>query len=168
MMCGLVALSACEITPLTEQAAGNTTYHGVYDEPLTLTEGLFEGEPFVDGGAARPRAGIADGFFQTGDLDGDGTNEGAVVLWESSAGSGSFHYLAVIRQSASGPENVDTVLIGDRPRLKRLAIADGVIELELVEGGPGDAACCPTVHRLRRWVLQEDQLRQLAVEELGQ
>ena len=154
-------LAACDNSSVTLQTARNATYYGIYDDPVTLQDGTFEGEPYVAGGASRPRAGMADGSFTTGDLDADGNADGVVILWESAAGSGSYHYLAVLRPTPSGVVNVDTDLIGDRPRLQSLAVVDGVIELDLIEQGPGDAACCPTAQRTRRWELRDSSLQEL-------
>ena len=77
------------LIPLTD-AVANMTYSGIYDDDVTLTEGRWEGEPFVADGASRPSVGIIDDFMLTGDLDGDGTDEVVVFLWESSGGSGTY------------------------------------------------------------------------------
>ncbi|MCB0123824.1 MAG: hypothetical protein KDE58_16335, partial [Caldilineaceae bacterium] len=58
---------------LSIDALKNGTYSGIDDEgAVTLTDGLYEGEPLVAGGAARPRVEYIDGSEHTGDLDGDG------------------------------------------------------------------------------------------------
>ena len=67
----------------------HATYSGIMDEPVTLTGGRWEGEPFVEGGASRPTVGLVDHFILTGDLDGDGLDEAVTFLWESSGGSGN-------------------------------------------------------------------------------
>jgi heat shock protein HslJ len=38
----------------------NATYSGIYDEPVTLTEGLYEGEPYVEHDAACCKSHKAD------------------------------------------------------------------------------------------------------------
>ena len=62
------------LIPLTD-AVANMTYSGIYDDDVTLTDGRWEGEPFVADGASRPAVGIIDDFMLIGDLDGDGTDE---------------------------------------------------------------------------------------------
>ena len=136
----------------------NATYDGVYEYPLTLEAGRWEGDAYVAGGASRPRAGLADGIYASGDLDGDGREEAAVVLWESGGGSGSYHYVAVLHREGGGIVNVDTVLVEDRPKILALRIQHHEIELELIQHGPGEAACCPTQHALRRWSLVDGKL----------
>jgi hypothetical protein len=39
---------------LSPQRLAETTFAGIYDEPVRLHRGRYEGEPFVDGGASRP------------------------------------------------------------------------------------------------------------------
>ena len=36
----------------------NATYTGIEDEPVTLLSGQWEGTPYVEGGASRPRVGL--------------------------------------------------------------------------------------------------------------
>ncbi|HAJ92935.1 MAG TPA: hypothetical protein DCO71_10040 [Gammaproteobacteria bacterium] len=75
--------------PLTA-AVANMAYSGIHDDDVTLTDGYWEGEPVVAGGASRPSVGLIDDFMLAGDLDGDGTDEVVVFLWESSGGSGTY------------------------------------------------------------------------------
>ncbi len=65
------------------QEAANAAYAGVFDEAVMLRDGTWEGEPYAEGGASAPRAGLADGFLLSGDLDGDAAEESVVLLWSS-------------------------------------------------------------------------------------
>ena len=67
----------------------NTTFFGVFDRPVTLDDGRWEGEPFAEDGASRPSVGLIAHFQLTDDLDGDGKKEAAVLLRASSGGSGT-------------------------------------------------------------------------------
>lgn len=152
--------------PTLAELAG-ATYTGILAEPVTLEDGRWEGEPFVAGGAARPAVGLVEHFLLEGDLDADGRPEAVVLLWESSGGSGTRSYLAAMGRDGAGVVNLGTVLIGDRVQLKSGAIADGRITLELVEAGPGDAACCPTERTSSVWALTESGLERVAREVTG-
>ncbi|MDX2457622.1 MAG: META domain-containing protein [Gammaproteobacteria bacterium] len=143
--------------PLTDTVA-NMTYAGIHDDDVTLTDGLWEGEPFIADGASRPAVGIIDNFMLTGDLDGDGTDEVVVFLWESSGGSGTNIYLAVAGSLDGQKRNLATALVGDRVQLRSGDISDGQIELDVVQQGPGDAACCPSQLAHRYWRLGADGL----------
>ena len=110
---------------LTADQMKNATYSGIYDEPVILVDGLYEGEPFVEGGAARPTVGLAPDFRRTGDLDGDGTEEAVVVLWESSGGSGTFNYVAVAGRREGQVVNLGTAELGDRVQVRAARVVDG-------------------------------------------
>jgi len=137
------------------------------DAPVTLTDGRWEGEPFVEGGASRPAVGLVDHFILLGDLDGDGLDEAATLLWESSGGSGTRLYLAVMGHRDGDIENQGTALIGDRAQVRSGEINAGRITLDIVRAGPEDAACCPTKKARVAWALSEDGLSQVADETIG-
>ena len=48
------------VEPLTEEVVRNATYPFKWEETgeVTLTDGRYEGEPFVEGGTARPPLGL--------------------------------------------------------------------------------------------------------------
>ncbi|UCH85266.1 MAG: META domain-containing protein [Candidatus Latescibacterota bacterium] len=147
--------------PTTNQIA-NLTYSGVFDSPVTLSRGRYEGTPFAPESASRPTLEWAASLFALGDLTGDGDDDAAVLLVESSGGSGTRLYLAVVTIRDGEPVNVGTVLIGDRPQVRSLKIADANIWMDLVEQGPDDAACCPTQLARKAWRLQNDTLTESA------
>jgi heat shock protein HslJ len=145
----------------------NATYSGIVDLPVTLTDGRWEGEPFVEGGASRPTVGLVDSFILTGDLDQDGHEETAALLWENSGGSGNRVYLAVMARRNGDIVNFGTSMIGDRVQIRSGAIDDGRVTLDLIRAGPEDAACCPTEKALVTWVCGEDGLSRSADETTG-
>jgi heat shock protein HslJ len=148
---------ACEGAPTAAELA-NATYTGVEEGPVTLVEGRWQGEPYEEGGASRPSAGLVEDFSLAGDLNGDGLNEATVVLWQSSGGSGTFSYLAVMGHSDGEVKNLGTAEIGDRVKLRSGRIDDGSIFLDVLQQGEGDAACCPTQLATRTWSMVDGQL----------
>jgi len=170
-------LSACggvgqggqvEVTgPPTKDELANANFAGLFDEPVQLVDGRWEGEPFVAGGASRPSAGLVDHFSLSGDLDGEGFDEVVVLLWESQGGSGTRDYLAVTSRKTNGVSNIATALIGDRVQVKSGWIAEGRITLDVVRAGPEDAACCPSERAQIVWVLNEGGLEQIEEEVVG-
>jgi len=143
--------------PSLEELA-SATFAGVDDRTVTLVTGRWEGEPFVEGGASRPSIGLVDHFALTGDLDGDDREETAVLLRESSGGSGTRLYLAVMGRRHRNIVNLGTALVGDRVQVRSGGIRDGRIELDVVQAGPEDAMCCPSQLATRRWALGEGGL----------
>ncbi|MCB0173146.1 MAG: LysM peptidoglycan-binding domain-containing protein, partial [Anaerolineae bacterium] len=79
-----------ETSVLTIDQLANATYTGIYDDQeVTLTDGQYEGEPFVEGGASRPTVNFNPNDVAFGDLNGDGVEDAAVLLSENSGGSGT-------------------------------------------------------------------------------
>jgi len=158
-----VALGACSAgtsgpAELTIEQLRDATYDNVLEEPVTLLDGRFEGEPFVPGAATRPIVTLVPGALTKGDLTGDQADEAVVVLVRDSGGSGAFVYLAVVSDNQGTPDNIATLGLGDRVRVTALSIDDGKILAELLEHGPNDPMCCPTSEVHREWTLQDGEL----------
>jgi len=138
-------LASAPATPPTLAELKNATYKGL-EEPagaIMLKDGRWEGRPYQPGGAARPSVSLASGFRVTGDLDGDGTDESVVVLAKSSGGSGTFDYLAVVKRTATGIDNVATVALGDRVQIRSARIENGMLHVSVVRAGDNDPMCWP-------------------------
>jgi uncharacterized membrane protein len=146
------------LAALTVERLSNATYEDVIEGPLTLTDGLFEGEPFEEGAASRPIVKLVPGAMATGDLNGDGSEEAVVVLAHNSGGSGVFMYLAVMRKNGGKLDNVATIRLGDRVKVIAVDIDEGKVVAELVEHGPDDPMCCPTSNAYREWLLRGNEL----------
>lgn len=138
----------------------NASYQGIEDSPVQLEKGRWEGKPYVEGGASRPSVGLVEDFSLQGDLDDDGEPETVVVLWQSSGGSGNFQYVAVMKNREGALLNIATTPVGDRVQVRAGAILDGVINLDVVQQGEGDAACCPSQLARRSWMLDGSQLNE--------
>jgi LysM repeat protein len=143
---------------LTLEALRNATYQGIYNEPVQLTGGKYEGKPFVEGGASRPTVTFVDPFNALGDLNGDGLEDAAVVLAENSGGSGVFLYLEAVVDQNGTPANVATQLLGDRVEIKSIAIDGGEIVIDMVTQGPNDPFCCPSMEATLMYRLEGDRL----------
>ncbi len=150
--------------PITAADAANLAFTGIYTEAVQLSDGTFEGEPFVPGGASRPTVTLLSDFFAQGDLNGDGLADAATLLVENSGGSGAFIYLAALLNSADGPTNAATVLVGDRGNPDSLTIVDGTIVLSLLTHGENDPMCCPSQPVTQTYALQDGALDLLSEE----
>jgi len=139
---------------------GNTTFYGIYEHPITLIDGHWEGEPYAAGGASRPTVGLISNFYLTGDLDGDGSEEAVAMLWQSSGGSGVFSYLAVFAWRNGEIVNTGTASIGDRVQVRSTQIDGKQIIINVVQQGPDDAACCPSQKATRYWSMTKDKLQE--------
>lgn len=153
-------------SPLPE-TLGNIAYFGIYEGPVELVDGAYEGEPFVPNGAARPRVELLTDLYLTGDIDGDGKDDAWVLLNENSGGTGQILYLAAVADIAGEPRNLDTVVIGDRVDVMGLAAADGNARLDYVAPGPGEPACCPTRMITAVYGMRNGELTELSREDRG-
>ncbi|MCB0131275.1 MAG: META domain-containing protein, partial [Caldilineaceae bacterium] len=153
-------------TPDTNEEAGvdaikaalaNTTYNNLaaMDSPVQLVDGQFEGEPFVEGGAARPIAQLTD-FVAFGSVNDQPS--AAVIVVSSGGGSGNFYDLALVQEQDGEPVNVATTFLGDRVQINSLDVEDNRVIVDMVTQGPGDALCCPTQQVFQIYELQEGEL----------
>ena len=95
-----------------------------------------------------------------GDLNGDGAGDAAVILSTNTGGSGSFIELAAALNENGQPRHVASEELGDRVKVEKIVIHNGVIILNMVVHGPEDPSCCPTRHTTMRFKLQGNKLVQ--------
>jgi len=88
----------------------------------------------------------------------NGRDAAAVVVVTNSGGSGTFFDLALLVKGEGGWVNIDTYFLGDRVKVHSVGIGDNEIFVAMTMHGPGDAQCCPTQERTRRFTIQADRL----------
>jgi heat shock protein HslJ len=139
----------------------HATYHGVNvgEETITLEGGAWEGAPFDEGAATRPSVTLLDTPHLTGDLNGDGADEAIALLSAWPGGTGRFLHLAVMGRGEAGTEQLAIQSLGDRVQVRHAVVTAGRVELDLVVGGPADAACCPGDLVRRAWRLDDGTLQ---------
>jgi heat shock protein HslJ len=156
-----LAFTACagdpDPTPPSPSELANATYRGLNleEEAITLEAGSWEGVPFAEGGATRPTVSLLDAPPLTGDLNGDGRAEAIALLTAWPGGTGKFLHLAVMTRGRRGLEQLAVTRLGDRVQVRDAKIQGERILLDLVVGGPRDAACCPGDLVRREWVLSD-------------
>jgi len=159
--------AAATAEPPSMEELADATFIGILDEPVALVDGSWEGEPFVEGGVSAPVVGLVREFHLTGDVTGDGKRESVVLLWTSSGGSGTFDFIAVAGRTDEQIATLGTAELGDRVQVRQGRISDGKIELDVVQAGPEDAACCPSQMATRVWEMSPDGLNEVSLEITG-
>lgn len=159
-MAFVIGCSPSSGAPTLEQLK-NTTYHAVLDEPVTLQDGVYEGLPYSSMWASRPTVTLIESTMARGDVAGDETDEAIVLLATNMGGSGAFLHLAVVRNHDGAPQHIGMIPLGDRVKVSTLAIIDGKIVANLVEHGPGEPMCCPTLAVYREWALRDGEFTEL-------
>jgi heat shock protein HslJ len=154
-------MAPVEAAGIPAEALKNATYSGIYEEPVALTNGRYEGKPFVEGDSSRPVVEYIDGVELAGDLDGDGVDDAVVFLLERGGGTGAFTYVAAQLNRDGQPVDAGAVRIEDRIGVKSAAVADGQIALEIITQGPGDTACCGTHKAHKAYALRDGRLAEV-------
>ncbi len=105
-------------------------------------------------------------FQVSGDLNGDGQDEVALILVNNPGGTGTFIYLTVL-----GMQNdkivSHTAFVGDRVQVRSGEIKDGILRLQVIQAGKTDPACCPSQKAVRSWKLGKSGLEEQKVKILG-
>ena len=150
----------------TREDLANAAYLSEFTENgvVQLTNGEYRA-PVVEGAAAELVVMLTN-FAAFGDLDGDGTEDAAVILVTQFGGSGSFYDLAILRKQDAALTNIATVLLGDRVQINGLGIENGEIAVDLLTQGPDDPMCCPTLQVVNRYILQNGELLQTSSDEV--
>ena len=140
----------------------NASYTGfsVTDNPVTLKDGTWQGEPYDEDGASRPEIKLLAGTYPIADFDGDGSEDAAVLLTESGGGTGTFHYLAVVVKKDGKLHNIATTMLGDRLQIIEFGAENGVIAVKVVQAGPNDPAGYPADFVTRSFTLKGSTLEE--------
>jgi len=96
--------------------------------------------------------------YACGDLDGDGSDDAAVILVVQSGGSGTFYYLCAVLNEEGALVNVATLFLGDRILIRDLIIQSGQIKIDMLVQGPGDPMVKPTREAHRTYYLAGNRL----------
>jgi heat shock protein HslJ len=153
-------------TPTLEQLK-TATVSGVFEQAVTLANGVYEGTPAEPGAASRPELRLWEPTFHTGDLDGAPGSEAVVMLSSTAGGSGEFVHVAVFGVRDGKLANLGTLPVGDRTRLQSLWLERGRIVMDVIEIGPQDAACCPSQVTRKTFGMEGGALKQLSSEVRG-
>jgi len=140
---------------------------GVFEQTVTLAGGKYEGPPNEAGAASRPGLVLWEPAVRFGDVDGAAGSEAVALLSASTGGSGEFVHVAVFGVRDGALANLGTAPLGDRTKVQSLWLEQGRIVMDVVEIGPGDAACCPTQVARKTFGLEGGALKQLSSEVRG-
>jgi heat shock protein HslJ len=152
--------------PTREQLLG-ATVTGVFDAPVTLTAGRYEGPPAAAGAATRPTLKLWNSTIEFVELDGVPPAEGVALLTSGEGGTGTYSHVGVFSVQEGKAATVSVLPLGDRVQLFRLWHEPGKVLLDLVEPGPGDPACCPTQLSRKAFGWKDGKLQQLASDAVG-
>lgn len=158
-----LVMSACTSatptpTPLTIDMLKNAEYESEFpkSKKAKLTDGAYQ-EEIAPGAASKLTVNLLD-QYATGDLNGDGVADAAVILAANMGGSGTFVNLAAVLNEGGKPKHVASTSLGDRVQIKSVSIKGGEIAVDMVKHGPNDPMCCPTQQVTQKYKLQDGKL----------
>lgn len=169
LACGLTspATAAPTIVPVTQTAPSltinqlkNAQYKlGARDDHavVQLTDGKYQ--QGTDATTLDYASVVMSDFASFGDLNHDGVNEGAVVVYENYGGTGDFGFLVLYSNQNGGPVFVNSVMIDDRPQINRVAFQGDEVFLDATIHGPQDPGCCPVLPTTQQYRLIGSSLR---------
>ncbi len=150
-----------EFPKLTPEAIRNCEYHfPIYKKTVRLVSGHHEEEEIIDEYGYRYffSAGIVEDKLAFGDLNYNGREDAAVIVYSTGGGSGIFYELAVIINQNGTPYHLTSEALGDRIRVNSIEIRGGVITLNMLVHDIDDAACCPTLYKTFQYKLSGNEL----------
>ena len=155
-----VLISACGSAPapsgpvvgglISSSVTGDDLKNGTYEVQdlgsVKLSGGSYE-QKYGEGATMVNKVGLLTTAI--GDLDKDGAKDAAVILWVNTGGSGTFIHLVVVSHKNKTLYQVGSDFLGDRTNIKSLAIEGGKIVVQMLDFGPNDPKCCPSVAKTR-------------------
>lgn len=130
----------------------NATYQ-IGEDSLLLVDGTLKGSSRV--------TKLLEGPAFT-DLNKDGAKDAVVILRDETGGSGVFYYVAIALATGDSQKTTNSILLGDRVRIKEIAVNQGIIFVTILERGAADAMTTPPgVGKILRFTLDGDKLKAL-------
>lgn len=150
-----VTVAHAQVQALTFEQLANRTYDFGPEDKRTVT---LKGGVWHDG--------AEDSRFEIikphaiGDLDGDKAHDAAVILMESSSGTGRFYYLFVFMAAGGTLAQLEAPQwLGDRSIIERVTIdRRGALGVRFVTHTPDDPGCCPTMRVENRYRVVKGRL----------
>jgi hypothetical protein len=89
------------------------------------------------------------------DLNADGAKDAVVILKDETGGSGIFYHVSVALAMGDSQKTTNSILLGDRVRIKEIAVDKGIISVTILERKDGEPmATAPSVEKILRFTLE--------------
>lgn len=161
----MATLAVAFLLALTSEAAlaedicrnGRESTYTVGGQNVQLMGGRAE-TPAAPGSAAHITTQVVEGPVY-GDLDGDGRDDVALFLVQTTGGSGTFYYAAAVADGHGACLGTNAVFLGDRVVPRQLRIEDGILVVLYADRAPGEPmSALPTVDKTLHLVLKNGRL----------
>ena len=103
--------------------------------------------PAAPGSASIIRTSVLEGPAFA-DIDGDNEKDAVVILRDEPGGTGIFYFVSTLLTNNGAQRSSNSLLLGDRIRIKEIAIESGLISIKILDRASGDAmAVAPSVEK---------------------
>jgi hypothetical protein len=156
----LAVLTGCSGAPTKAPDPRDATYT-IGEDTITLTDGRYEAAA-APGSASKRVVTLLPEKTATGDLNGDGITDTAVILVDQPGGSGSFYYLAALPGPATDkPVSLPAVLLGDRIIVDTVTIACQKVTVDYLDRKLSEPMSAPpSVKVTKAFTIKDGELRQ--------
>jgi hypothetical protein len=143
---------------ITPEQLRNMEYKSAFapGQRIVLSDGVYR-ESIVPG-LEMELIVLMDHHMAYGDLDGDRKDDAAVVLIYQAGRTGTFFTLEAVVNDQGTPRHAATATLGNRIKVRGLAIDGGEVIADLTVHGPDDEECCPRLAVTNRYRLVEGRL----------
>jgi hypothetical protein len=132
-----LVLSGCgkskESAQISTDALANLEYQIdiTQSDTAKLENGSFS-EEATPGSALKIEVKLTDDIA-FGDLNNNGIDDAAAILWASGGGSGSFSYLSAVLNKSGSLMSTNSIFIGDKIIIENLSINKGIITVNYLD-----------------------------------
>ena len=142
---------------LTLEELMNAEYYVItYEEKAQLENGYYQRD--YGGLPSGLEVIVLENNIAFGDLNSDKKEDAAVIVYSSGGGTGTFRELAVVINKDGDPYYLTSTYLGDRVKINSISINSGIIILDITTHTPEDPMCCPTLNKIVKYELVENQL----------
>lgn len=101
----------------------------------------------------------------TGELDNDGIDEAATMLFVNNGGTGKYPELVVLKKDGESYTEVSSIgdpidFFYDRIYVQSIQIEDKLIDIKILGHGPTDGLCCPSVPMEKKFRIVDNKLEE--------
>lgn len=147
---------------LTLDVLKNAEYNSQYGR-VRLKNGIYEEQ--YPNSASIIYVGIYKNMIIFGDLNNDGEKDAVLVIDSYGGGSGHFYELAVVVNDNGKSTHLSSTNLGDRVIINSISINKaGEVTLSMITHGPNDALVCPTLEKIVKYKLYENELLEIKKE----
>ena len=133
----------------------NATYT-IGADTLAVVDGTVSSN--VSGSSATRKTTVLEGPAFA-DLTGDNVKDGVVLLRDENGGSGTFYYVAAVLADGSSQKTTNSMLLGDRIRIKEISIDNSIISVTILERAEGESmVTAPSVAKTLRYTVDGQKL----------